>query len=173
MDLQFHSPNPETTQRAAMQLSTIAPEAGLLVVLTGPLGVGKTVFAKGLALGFGIPADEVTSPTFAICSEYTTADGRVLAHADGYRLADARELEDAGFLDWLAPGTLVALEWGERFRDALPADRLEILISREEDADRPTHRRLKAVASGPVSSAVLREWERLLHAGEQNSRSAR
>ncbi len=159
MALQFHSPNPETTQRAATRLATAVPPAGLLVILTGPLGVGKTVFAKGLAVGLGISAEDVTSPTFAICNEYHAPDGRRLAHADGYRLADARELEDAGFLDWLTAGTLVVLEWGERFPEALPADRLEVVLSRVEDDDRGTHRRLKAIASGPASRDALQEWE--------------
>ena len=157
--LQFHSQSPETTQRAAMRLATVMPEAGLLVVLSGPLGAGKTVFAKGLAAGLGIPPEQVTSPTFAICNEHAAPDGRRLAHADGYRLSDARELEDAGLLDWLVAGTLVALEWGERFAAALPADRLEVQLSRQEGADRVTERRINAVASGSASRAVLREWE--------------
>lgn len=134
------------------------PAAGLLVVLSGPLGAGKTVFAKGLAAGLGIPAEQVTSPTFAICNEYVAPDGRRFAHADGYRLSDVRELEDAGFLDWLMVGTLVALEWGERFPAALPADRLEVALSRVEGADRATQRSVKAVAFGTTSRAVLREW---------------
>jgi tRNA threonylcarbamoyladenosine biosynthesis protein TsaE len=159
LTLQFHSPNPESTQRAAMQLSTAMPDAGLLVVLSGPLGVGKTVFAKGLATGLGIAPEQVTSPTFAICSEHAAPDGRRFAHADGYRLSDVRELEDVGFLDWLVSGTLVALEWGERFTAALPADRIDIALSRIAGEDRATHRRLKAVASGPSSHAVLRDWE--------------
>lgn len=135
------------------------PEAGLLVVISGPLGAGKTVFAKGLGAGLGIPAEQVTSPTFAICNEHTAPDGRRLAHADAYRLSRAGELEDAGFLDWLVAGTLVALEWGEKFPEAMPADRLEVAISRLEGADRSTQRRVKAVAFGPTSLAVLREWE--------------
>jgi len=100
------------------------------VVLSGPLGAGKTLFAKGFAQGLGVAPEEVTSPTFAICSEYDLADGRRLAHLDGYRLESTAELEGAGFLDLLVAGTIVLIEWGERFRDALPADRLEIEIAR-------------------------------------------
>ena len=62
-----------------------------------------------------------------------------------------------GFLDLLVAGTIVLIEWGERFRDALPADRLEIEISRPDET--PTQRRLKAVASGPAASRALAEWE--------------
>ena len=127
------------------------------MVLSGPLGAGKTLFAKGLAQGLGVAPDEVTSPTFAICSEYDLADGRRMAHLDGYRLESTAELECTGFLDLLVAGTIVLIEWGERFRDALPADRLEIKISRPEDP--PTHRRLDAVASGPAAARALAQWE--------------
>jgi len=126
------------------------------MVLSGPLGAGKTLFAKGLAQGLGMAPEEITSPTFAICSEYDLADGRRLAHLDGYRLESSAELESAGFLDLLVAGTIVLIEWGERFRDALPADRLEIEITRPGDV--PTQRRLDAVACGPAASRVLADW---------------
>lgn len=161
--MQFRSPNPDATRRAAQRLAIAAADLGLgealLVVLTGPLGSGKTSFAKGLAEGLGIAAAQVTSPTFAICNEFGTPAGWRLVHADGYRLRDVHELEDAGFLDWLAPGTLVAFEWGELFADALPIDHLAVTISRSEDASDPTQRRLNAVASGPTSRALLCEWQ--------------
>jgi tRNA threonylcarbamoyl adenosine modification protein YjeE len=120
------------------------------------LGAGKTLFAKGLAQGLGVAPEAVTSPTFAICSEYDLADGRRLAHLDGYRLESTAELESAGFLDLLVAGTIVLIEWGERFRDALPADRLEIEISRPGKI--PTQRRLDAVACGPTATRVLAQW---------------
>jgi tRNA threonylcarbamoyl adenosine modification protein YjeE len=126
------------------------------VVLSGPLGAGKTLFAKGFAQGLGVAPEAVTSPTFAICSEYDLADGRRIAHIDGYRLESAAELESAGFLDLLVAGTIVLIEWGERFRDALPADRLEIEISRPDE--NPTQRRLEAVAYGFAASRALAEW---------------
>ncbi len=126
------------------------------MVLSGPLGAGKTLFAKGLAQGLGVAPEAVTSPTFAICSEYDLADGRRMAHVDGYRLESTAELECAGCLDLLVAGTIVLFEWGERFREALPADRLEIKISRPGEP--PTHRRLDAVASGPTAARVLAQW---------------
>jgi len=138
-------------------LACALPREGLLLVLSGPLGTGKTLFAKGLAQGLGVAPEVVTSPTFAICSEYELADGRRIAHLDGYRLGSTRELENAGFLDLLAPGTIILIEWGERFRDALPDDRLEIQIARSGDI--PTQRRLDAVACGPAASGSLARWE--------------
>lgn len=133
------------------------------MVLSGPLGAGKTLFAKGLAQGLGVAPQAVTSPTFAICSEYDLPDGRRMAHLDGYRLEGAAELEDAGFLDLLVAGTIVLIEWGERFRAALPTDRLEIEISRPERI--PTQRRLDAVAWGPASTRALAQWQAALAGG--------
>jgi tRNA threonylcarbamoyladenosine biosynthesis protein TsaE len=155
--LRFHSPSPDATQSAAGLLAASLPREGLLLVLSGPLGAGKTLFAKGLAQGLGVAPEAVTSPTFAICAEYDLADGRRLAHLDGYRLESTAELESAGFLDLLTAGTIVLIEWGERFRDALPADRLEIEISRP--GEDPTQRCLEAVACGPVASQVLALWQ--------------
>jgi tRNA threonylcarbamoyladenosine biosynthesis protein TsaE len=126
------------------------------LVLSGPLGAGKTLFAKGLAQGLGVAPESVTSPTFGICSEYDLADGRRLAHVDGYRLESTAELEGTGFLDLLVAGTIVLIEWGERFRDGLPADRLEIEISRP--GENPTQRRLDALACGPAATRVLAQW---------------
>jgi len=155
--LRFHSPSPEATRTAATLLAGALPREGLLLVLSGPLGAGKTLFAKGLAQGLGLSPEAVTSPTFAICSEYPLAEGRRLAHLDGYRLESTRELENAGFLDLLAPGTILLIEWGERFRDALPDDRLEIQIARSGDI--PTQRRLDAVACGAAAAGSLARWE--------------
>jgi len=161
--LQFHSRSPDATRGAAALLAAALPREGLLLVLSGPLGAGKTLFAKGLAEGLGLAPDTVTSPTFAICSEYALADGRRIAHLDGYRLESAADLESAGFLDLLVAGTIVLIEWGERFWDALPADRLEIAIARSDTT--PTHPRLNAVASGPAAAQALAGWEARL-AGE-------
>jgi tRNA threonylcarbamoyladenosine biosynthesis protein TsaE len=155
--LWFHSRSPDATQSAAGLLAASLPREGLVVVLSGPLGAGKTLFAKGLAQGLGVAPEAVTSPTFAICSEYELADGRRIAHLDGYRLESAAELESAGFLDLLVAGTIVLIEWGERFRDALPPQRLEIEISRPDEI--PTRRRLDAVAFGPAATRALAQWK--------------
>ena len=114
-------PSPEATRAAAGALARAVGPEGLLIALIGPLGAGKTVFAKGLAEGLGIDPAVVASPTFVIASEYPVPDGRRLAHIDLYRVESAAELEAAGFLDWLEPGVLVAVEWADRLPEALPA----------------------------------------------------
>lgn len=86
-------------------------EPGAVVLLFGDLGAGKTAFVRGLAEGFGVPAEEVSSPTFTLVQEYR---GRQfpLYHVDLYRLSP-REVDDLG-LDALAADGVMAIEWADR-----------------------------------------------------------
>jgi tRNA threonylcarbamoyladenosine biosynthesis protein TsaE len=159
--LHWRSPGPEATTRAARTLAGCIDAAGLVVSLVGPLGAGKTAFVKGLAEGLGVDPAHVASPTFVIASEYDAPRCR-LAHVDLYRVESEAELEAVGFLDLLAPGAVVAVEWADRFPAALPADRLELRIERPADAPDPTLRVLHATSSGPASAAVLERWRAAL-----------
>ena len=105
-----------------------------MLALVGPLGAGKTTFVQGVARGLGVPPDRhVASPTFALVNEHP---GRVpLVHADLYRVADARELEELGLTDAFDRAA-VAIEWLDRFPDAAPAERLEIAIAIGADGTR-------------------------------------
>ena len=105
---------------------------GAVVVLSGDLGSGKTVFAQGVAAGLGV-TERVVSPTFAIAREYS---GRLpLHHLDVYRLDHVQEAIDLG-LDELFEGAVTLIEWGDGVRDLLPADRLEVeLALTSVDAD--------------------------------------
>ena len=106
--------------------------AGSVVLLFGDLGAGKTAFVRGLAEGLGIPAENVSSPTFTIMQEYR--GGRLpLFHVDLYRLNDSREVDDLG-MDEIAADGVLAIEWGEKLRD-VPADAIGIRIT---DADGDT-----------------------------------
>ena len=90
--------------------------AGDVVLLEGPLGAGKTAFARGLAEGLGCDTDAVASPTFTIVHEYP---GPVpLQHVDLYRLNPA-EVDDLGLED-LMEGQVLAVEWPDRWRHAPP-----------------------------------------------------
>ncbi len=148
--MQWRSLGPSDTAGLGRRIAASIPEAGLFISLTGPLGAGKTVFVKGAAEALGIPPEEVSSPTFVLANRY---EGQgVLVHGDLYRIESEPELLAAGFLDWLEPGALVVAEWGDRFPDALPQDRLEVRIERTGDQERA----IAARASGAASERVLR-----------------
>ena len=86
---------------------------GELVLLEGELGLGKTVLAKGIAVGLGVDRDEVTSPSYTLVQEYE--GGRVpLFHLDLYRLETVEDLGSIGLEEILAGGGVVLVEWGER-----------------------------------------------------------
>lgn len=96
---------------------------GELIVLEGDLGLGKTVFARGIAVGLGIPGADVSSPSYTLVHEYR--GGRLpMFHVDLYRIEVHRELETLGLEELLSAGAVVVVEWGEKLaashrRDAL------------------------------------------------------
>jgi len=155
----------EDSRRAAAALAA-AIEAALpaesaagpaVVALIGPLGAGKTEWVKGLAEGLGVDPKLVASPTFVIASEYPGR--RCLAHVDLYRIESEAELEATGFVDLLAPGVVVAVEWADRFPAALPADRIEVRIARPAAAA-PDEREIELRATGPLAWKAIGEWTR-------------
>ena len=149
-------PEVEATRKAGVALASVLDAGGLVLSIEGPLGVGKTVFVKGLAEGLGIDPLSVASPTFVIAHEYIAGAGRVLRHVDFYRVEYPRELEEVGFGDFFEPGAMLAVEWGDRFPEALPRDRLELQMARPGDS--PRSRRVRAVARGEVSGEILDRW---------------
>jgi tRNA threonylcarbamoyladenosine biosynthesis protein TsaE len=156
----WRSRNPDETRALAQALATVLRDepGGFVVSLVGPLGAGKTQFAKGLAVGFGLRERDVTSPTFVLANEWPLAEGR-LVHADWYRVESDLELEAAGLADWLEPGTGFVVEWGDRFPEALPADHLCVRFAPCEGD--PEARDLRAEAGGPRSEAWLAQWRTL------------
>ncbi|HVV49249.1 MAG TPA: tRNA (adenosine(37)-N6)-threonylcarbamoyltransferase complex ATPase subunit type 1 TsaE [Polyangia bacterium] len=108
--------------------------AGDVLALVGPLGAGKTTFVQGLARGLEVAPDRhVASPTFALVNEHP---GRVpLVHADLYRIADPRELDELGLADAF-DRAVVAIEWLDRFPEAAPDERLTIEIEIAADGAR-------------------------------------
>ncbi len=106
-------------------------DRGAVVLLTGPLGAGKTAFVRGLAEGLGCDGEDVSSPTFTIVQEYR---GRVtLQHVDLYRLA-ARDVDDLALED-LIEDAVMAVEWPDRWHRA-PADAIHVTITPTAEADR-------------------------------------
>ncbi len=155
--MELHSRNPGETRELARLLARAIDPTGLVIALIGPLGAGKTVFAKGLARGLDVDEGLLSSPSFVIANELPTPRGVRLVHADLYRVESEAELLSAGWLDWLRDGSVVAIEWGDRYPQALPRDHLEVRFSGAE-ADRPERRILEVRAGGPVSQAALESW---------------
>ncbi len=105
---------------------------GVLIVLNGDLGVGKTAFTKGLALGLGIE-DTVTSPTFTLLKEY---EGRLnLKHIDAYRL-EGIDSDSLGLYDLMDEHNVVVLEWGTFLDDLDFRADYVITISFEDETSR-------------------------------------
>src|SRR5829696_3178329 len=120
------------TRALAARLAAAA-RPGDLLCLRGGLGAGKTQFAKGFAAGLDV-RETVSSPTFVLMAEY---DGRLpLFHRDLYRLADAADVLAGGLLDDRQVTGVVLVEWAERLGPALPAARLDIVISGTADEPR-------------------------------------
>ena len=115
--------------------------AGDLVLVTGPLGAGKTVLAQGVGAGLGIT--DITSPTFVISRVHKAAVPFI--HVDAYRLVDSENpnlyLDD---LDLDIAGSITLIEWGGAESARLSEDRLEIDIDRTNDERVVT---IKAVGS--------------------------
>lgn len=160
--MRFRSRGSDGTRQAGRALGAAAGDRGLILALVGALGAGKTVFVKGLAEGLGLDPARVSSPTFAIVNEYSDGDRTRLAHVDLYRLERSDELDDVGFLDLLEPDAVVAVEWGDRFPDALPADRLVVEFVRP--AEEPESRNCRAHALGDEAAAALADWRQALQA---------
>ena len=107
--------------------------APTVFLLSGDLGAGKTIFAKGIAAGLGIDPSEVTSPSFTLINEY---EGRLrLYHIDLYRL-DAAASRELGLEEIFADDRAITLiEWAERLDEA-PADAVRVTIEYISDTER-------------------------------------
>lgn len=106
---------------------------GDVIALYGDLGAGKTAFTRGLAAGMGLDA-RVSSPTFTIVNEYL--GDFPLFHFDMYRLADADELFEIGWEDYLNRGGVCAVEWSENVPGAFPPGHIVVKIDKTGDNDR-------------------------------------
>jgi tRNA threonylcarbamoyladenosine biosynthesis protein TsaE len=109
--------------------------AGDLVILTGPLGAGKTTLVQGIGEGLGVRGP-VTSPTFVIARVHPAlaGSGPSLVHADAYRLGSIGEVDDLD-LDADMASAVTVVEWGEGLAEGLAEDRLEISIEPDPEGE--------------------------------------
>ncbi|MDE6608519.1 MAG: tRNA (adenosine(37)-N6)-threonylcarbamoyltransferase complex ATPase subunit type 1 TsaE, partial [Lachnospiraceae bacterium] len=104
-------------------------KAGQVFTLIGDLGVGKTVFTKGLAKGLGI-TEPVNSPTFTILQIYE--EGRLpFYHFDVYRISDVEEMEEIGYEDYFYGNGICLIEWANLIEEILPDKILQITIEKD------------------------------------------
>jgi tRNA threonylcarbamoyladenosine biosynthesis protein TsaE len=120
----------ETATENAGRMVAAVLIAGDVVALSGPLGAGKTGFARGLIEGLGFDG-EVPSPSFGLVIPYAAPDVRVAVwHIDLYRLDDVAEVDELGLDDAREDNALV-IEWAERMGQGLWADALRIDLAVE------------------------------------------
>lgn len=101
---------------------------GEVICLSGDLGVGKTVFTKGVAKGLGI-GEPVCSPTFTILQEY---EGRLpLYHFDVYRIEEPEEMEEIGYEDYFYGNGVCMIEWAELIKELLPEHAITVKIEKD------------------------------------------
>jgi tRNA threonylcarbamoyladenosine biosynthesis protein TsaE len=143
----------EETQTLGAALASVLP-VGAVLVLSGDLGAGKTQFVKGLACGLG-SGDAVTSPTFNFMHVYTSLGWPVLYHFDLYRLESAEQLNDLDYFGYLESEVISAVEWGDRFAEALPGDYLLLNFC----FGAASERRVRISAHGSASERVLAAWQ--------------
>ena len=141
-----------------------ALRAGDLVVLSGPLGAGKTALTQGIGAGLGVRGP-VTSPTFVLARVHPGP--LPLVHVDAYRLRGSRtgggrdaadvHLDDLD-LDEELPRSVTVVEWGEGVVEALATSRLEVVLDRGDrtTGTRPDHRTAHVLAVGARWSVVHR-----------------
>ncbi|KFI60997.1 tRNA (adenosine(37)-N6)-threonylcarbamoyltransferase complex ATPase subunit type 1 TsaE [Bifidobacterium cuniculi] len=182
-DLRFQAPHAED-MRTLGQAVAQCVRGGDVILLSGPLGAGKTTFAQGFGQGLGI-AEPIVSPTFTIARELDghRHDGTPihLIHVDAYRLGGAAyapgqdgadrlldELESLGLdeeLDDPGANTVILMEWGEQMAAALADERLDIHIERpsattDHDAQ-PTSDGMRTVTIHPVGARFKHRLDRI------------
>ena len=125
----FETNSEEETIELGRKIASELPKRAV-VLLIGNLGAGKTTLAKGILSGLGAATpDEVTSPTFTLIHEYGPRDdSRRVYHIDLYRLDTRQQVATLGLDEIFDREAVVLIEWGERFPDLFPAERIEIRL---------------------------------------------
>lgn len=104
-----------------------------IIAFYGRMGAGKTTFTTALCRVLGVREDAVSSPTFAIVNEYSSASGEPVFHFDFYRITKIAEALDIGFYDYIDSGCLCFMEWPENIEELLPEETLKVSISVSAD----------------------------------------
>lgn len=128
----YRSTSPAETEALGEKLAS-AVKGGTVVALYGGMGMGKTVFVRGMAKVLS-PNAEVQSPTFALVNEYP--GNPPLVHFDMYRVSSWDDLYISGFWDYIDAGAVVVTEWSENIETALPDNTVRVVFTREGETER-------------------------------------
>ncbi len=110
--------------------------AGKVFAFYGKMGAGKTTFIKAVCECLGVE-DVITSPTFAIVNEYSSAEsGDTIYHFDFYRIKKIEEVYDMGYEEYFYGGGYCFIEWPELIEDLLPETAVKVTIEEEPDGSR-------------------------------------
>lgn len=159
--ISLHSGCPEDTRSVAACIAKLARPRDV-IVLSGEMGAGKTLFVSGFAEAMGVGRDDhVSSPTFTLVHSYTS--GRIpLHHADLYRLTSIGEVADLGLREAADMGGVVLVEWGEVALDVLGPC---LVVALHHCDDDPEARDLVVSVEGhqwdsrwPQLTAALSRW---------------
>ena len=124
--ISYTSPSVEKTMWLGRQLGALVAE-GDVIALVGDLGGGKTWFTKGIALGLGIDADSIVSPTFTLVNEYHGTHH--LYHIDLYRLSTKSDILTLDLEEHLTGSGIAVIEWADRWPDELPEETIHVELS--------------------------------------------
>ncbi len=145
MELEVTTEGPGETMRLGARMGSLIT-GRMVIALTGELGSGKTVLARGICGGLGVRGP-VTSPSFIIVNEY---EGRLpVYHVDLYRIDSPGELESTGFDEYAGGEGVTIVEWAEKAEGRIPSPALDVRIAstgREERAFRISARGDDAVS---------------------------
>ena len=144
------SKSPDDTARFAQNLGRILTSPSV-ICLEGPVGSGKTHFARALIQSLLTTPEDVPSPTFTLVQVYETSKGAIW-HTDLYRIASEAEIEELGLLEAFTD-SMCLVEWPDRLGELIPKEALTIALSAADD---PDHRHLS------FSSDASSQWSGVL-----------
>ncbi|MDN5316081.1 MAG: tRNA threonylcarbamoyladenosine biosynthesis protein TsaE [Thermoanaerobacterium sp.] len=152
MKMSFKTKSPIETEKIGFKLGNLL-KRGSIVLISGELGVGKTVLTKGIAKGMGID-DYVTSPTFMIVNEHL---GDIpLYHFDVYRIDDYTELYDIGYEEYFYGDGVCVIEWPEKIKPLIPEENIFIRMDMGDTFDERT---IEIVSNGEKYDEVVKEMK--------------
>lgn len=126
--MRFISNSEEDTKKLGKEIASKL-EKGMILVLSGDLGSGKTKFTEGILSYFGLE-NEISSPTFTIVNEYDS-DKMKIYHFDVYRIEDEDEFYAIGGDEYFEKGVSI-IEWGEKISSILPDTYIQVNFSRDD-----------------------------------------